>query len=317
VCVGFGVFFFWDVVGLYWVDVFGLCHADRCFFSLFSTDGPGPVLLPHLTDKTKIYREEKGKTVVVDKVYHRDSKLKNARKDITMKEVSKHNTREDAWICVEGRAYDVTKYVEYHPGGWLPIANLAGKDVTDAFANYHPASVYQKLLPSYYVGDIVDYKVSDFVEEHRALRQELLRQGKFETRPTFYIGLGLWLCALFTGALYMTIFRATFQEHMVGAVLMACFWQQIAFFGHDIGHNAISHTRQTDLRTGILIGNTTGGISLAWWKRSHNVHHVVCNSIENDPDNQHLPIFAVDKKYFGKFFSSYHQKYFTTDAIAR
>ena len=51
--------------------------------------------------------------------------------------------RNDAWIIVEGRAYDVTKYVEHHPGGWLPIANLAGKDVTDAFANYHPASVFE------------------------------------------------------------------------------------------------------------------------------------------------------------------------------
>ena len=200
-----------------------------------------------------------------------------------MAEVAKHNTRQDAWICVEGRAYDVTKYVEYHPGGWLPISNLAGKDVTDAFANYHPASVYQKLLPSYYMGDIIDYNVSDFVQEHRALRQELLRRGQFETRPTFYVGLGLWLFTLFSSALYMTIVRTTFNEHMCGAFLLACFWQQIAFFGHDIGHNAISHRRQVDLKTGIIIGNTTGGISLAWWKRSHNVHHVVCNSIENDP----------------------------------
>jgi len=47
--------------------------------------------------------------------------------------------------------------------------------------------------------------------------------------------------------------------------------------------------------TGILIGNATGGISLAWWKRSHNVHHVVCNSIENDPDIQHLPVSPHSK----------------------
>ena len=76
-----------------------------------------------------------------------------------------------------GRAYDVSKYVENHPGGWLPIANLAGKDVTDAFANYHTARVYKRLLPAFYIGDVADYKVSDFVREHRALRQELLRRG--------------------------------------------------------------------------------------------------------------------------------------------
>jgi len=66
-----------------------------------------------------------------------------------------------------------------------------------------------------------------------------------------------------------------------------------------------------------VLGNTTGGISIGWWKRSHNVHHVVCNSIENDPDIQHLPVFAIDKGIFGKFWSSYHQKWIVTDAVAR
>jgi delta8-fatty-acid desaturase len=104
---------------------------------------------------------------------------------------------------------------------------------------------------------------------------------------------------------------------MAGAVLMAAFWQQIAFYGHDIGHNAVTHKRKGDLFWGILIGNTTGGISLGWWKRSHNTHHIVCNSIENDPDIQHLPFFAVVPDMLQRFWSSYHEKYFDTDAFAR
>jgi len=103
----------------------------------------------------------------------------------------------------------------------------------------------------------------------------------------------------------------------VGAGFMALFWQQLAFFGHDIGHNAISHRRKDDLWYGIFFGNTLGGISLGWWKRSHNVHHIVCNSIENDPDIQHLPLFAVTTGEFGRYFSTYHQKWFSTDAVAK
>lgn len=34
-----------------------------------------------------------------------------------MKELSKHNTKEDAWICIEGKAYNVTKYITCHAGG--------------------------------------------------------------------------------------------------------------------------------------------------------------------------------------------------------
>merc|ERR1711871_394880 len=264
-----------------------------------------------------IFREQKGKSVQVPDVYWNASKRAKARAGITMAEVAKHNSRQDAWICVEGHAYDVTKYVEHHPGGWLPIANLAGKDVTDAFANYHPASVYEKLLPSYYVGRIVDYKVSDFVKEHREVRQRLLREGAFETRPSFYFTFGAWYVSLFVGGIFMTVCRPSVAEHMIGAVLLATFWQQVAFFGHDIGHNAVTHDRKRDLWWGLVLGNTTGGISLGWWKRSHNVHHVVCNSIENDPDIQHMPIFAVDDGIFGKFWSSYHQKWVITDLAAR
>jgi sphingolipid 8-(E/Z)-desaturase len=92
-------------------------------------------------------------------------------KQITMKEVAKHTSRNDLWIMVEGKAYDVTPFVDDHPGGWLPMVNMGGKDCTDAFANYHPARVYKTMLPSYYIGEVVDYKVSSFVKGHRAIRQ--------------------------------------------------------------------------------------------------------------------------------------------------
>merc|ERR1711907_112837 len=173
-----------------------------------------------------IWREERGISVKVPEVFKKVKKA--ARKDITMAEVAKHNTRKDAWVCVEGRAYDVTNYVESHPGGWLPISNLAGKDVTDAFANYHPASVYEKLLPNFYLGEIVDYKVSDFVKEHREVRQTLLKEKLFETDMSFYAKYGLWYASLFFGSLFFTILRPSVVEHMIGAALMAAFWQQIA-----------------------------------------------------------------------------------------
>lgn len=46
---------------------------------------------------------------------------------------------------------------------------MLGKDCTDPFLNYHPEYV-NKIIKSFYIGDITDYKVSDFVKEHRKLR---------------------------------------------------------------------------------------------------------------------------------------------------
>ncbi|MBA0592433.1 hypothetical protein Gorai_009415, partial [Gossypium raimondii] len=34
-------------------------------------------------------------------------------------------------------------------------------------------------------------------------------------------------------------------------------------------------------------------ISIAWWKWTHNAHHIACNSLDCDPDLQHIPVFAV------------------------
>ncbi|KAL5663122.1 hypothetical protein ACJX0J_023230, partial [Zea mays] len=35
----------------------------------------------------------------------------------SMKEAALHNTPDDCWVVVDGKIYDVTKYLEDHPGG--------------------------------------------------------------------------------------------------------------------------------------------------------------------------------------------------------
>ncbi|CAO2188006.1 unnamed protein product [Urochloa humidicola] len=53
-------------------------------------------------------------------------------KSYTKEEVSKHNTRKDCWIIIKDKVYDVTPYVEEHPGG-DSILNNAGDDSTEGF----------------------------------------------------------------------------------------------------------------------------------------------------------------------------------------
>lgn len=36
---------------------------------------------------------------------------------ISAQEVSKHNTREDCWVIIHDKVYDLTNFLPEHPGG--------------------------------------------------------------------------------------------------------------------------------------------------------------------------------------------------------
>ena len=58
-------------------------------------------------------------------------------KKITLDEVKKHNKETDAWMVIDNKVYDVTKYMDKHPGGKEAILRYAGKDATKAFYQIH------------------------------------------------------------------------------------------------------------------------------------------------------------------------------------
>lgn len=223
-------------------------------------------------------------------------------------------------IIIHDCVYDVTDYQAHHPGGSLVLNHLAGKDATDVFENYHRAHVAKYLLPSHFVGRLSDpAPVPAHVQDFRALRQELLARGMFEVQPTFYFQLYAWLAALFLTSLYCTLCGGTnFWVHMVGAVLMGLFWQQFAGLGHDLGHTAVSKSWHQDHQFGSIIGSCLTGLSTAWWKRNHNTHHVVPNSVEDDPNIQHMPLLAVSEQVISKpYWSSYYDRGFMLSRIGQ
>ena len=59
------------------------------------------------------------------------------RQDITIDEVARHNSEDDAWMAVRGKVYNITKYAKYHPGGPKILYAAAGKDATALFDKYH------------------------------------------------------------------------------------------------------------------------------------------------------------------------------------
>ncbi|NXR23451.1 NB5R4 reductase, partial [Cinclus mexicanus] len=78
--------------------------------------------------------------------------LKGRLIEVTEDELSKHNKKEDCWICIRGYVYNVTPYMEYHPGGEDELMKAAGTDGTDLFDQVHRWVNYESMLKECLVG---------------------------------------------------------------------------------------------------------------------------------------------------------------------
>ena len=73
---------------------------------------------------------------------------------ISMALVVSHNRPSDAWTAIDGRVYNITKFLEYHPGGGV-IMECIGKDGTQLFhAHSTHTEKAHKILEKFYIGDV-------------------------------------------------------------------------------------------------------------------------------------------------------------------
>ncbi|KAF3435988.1 hypothetical protein FNV43_RR23080 [Rhamnella rubrinervis] len=76
------------------------------------------------------------------------------RKVYTLAEVSEHNSRENCWLVIDGKVYNVTKFLEDHPGGDEVLLSATGKDATDDFEDIGHSTSARAMMDEFYVGDI-------------------------------------------------------------------------------------------------------------------------------------------------------------------
>ncbi|EFP82580.2 uncharacterized protein PGTG_08776 [Puccinia graminis f. sp. tritici CRL 75-36-700-3] len=80
-------------------------------------------------------------------------------KSLTREEVAKHDKQGDLWCIIDTAVYDLSKFVDLHPGGAFVLLdkNIAGKDATKAFFGLHRSEVLKKYA-RYLIGRIEDEK---------------------------------------------------------------------------------------------------------------------------------------------------------------
>jgi cytochrome b involved in lipid metabolism len=74
-----------------------------------------------------------------------------AQSGYTMAQVAAHSSASSCWAAINGNVYDLTSWVNQHPGGPGAILSLCGTDGSDAFNGQHggqrrPASELAQFL---------------------------------------------------------------------------------------------------------------------------------------------------------------------------
>ncbi|CAK9012753.1 Cytochrome b5 isoform A (AtCb5-A) (Cytochrome b5 isoform D) (AtCb5-D) [Durusdinium trenchii] len=77
-----------------------------------------------------------------------------ASRVVTKEELGKRCGQEDCWVALHGAVYDLTKFMENHPGGKHAILNVAGRDATEDFSSAGHGTHHRNVLSKVFVGTL-------------------------------------------------------------------------------------------------------------------------------------------------------------------
>ncbi|KAI6173554.1 Cytochrome b5 heme-binding domain-containing protein [Aphelenchoides besseyi] len=77
-------------------------------------------------------------------------------KQLTRAEVAEHNSNKSNWIVIGNKVYDVTKFMDEHPGGCEVLLEKAGEDRTEAFEDVGHSTDAREMKKDFLVGELVE-----------------------------------------------------------------------------------------------------------------------------------------------------------------
>ncbi|KAI9027167.1 hypothetical protein CLU79DRAFT_740580 [Phycomyces nitens] len=108
----------------------------------------------------------------------------------THAQVAKHNTADSCWVIHNDKVYDVTEFVNDHPGGDDLILDYAGKDITaimkDVIEHAHSDAAYE-ILDEYMIGSLDDHPPTSKDIDRDALHRQRMKLLEEEVESKTYV----------------------------------------------------------------------------------------------------------------------------------
>ncbi|AOW03954.1 uncharacterized protein YALI1_D15063g [Yarrowia lipolytica] len=76
------------------------------------------------------------------------------KKIFTLKQVAEHKDRNDLWMIINGKVYDISSFVDEHPGGEEVLLDAGGTEATNAFDDVGHSEDAYGILNDLYVGEV-------------------------------------------------------------------------------------------------------------------------------------------------------------------
>jgi len=224
-------------------------------------------------------------------------------------EIGIHNKKNDSWLVIEGKVYDVSSWALRHPGGPYVLNVYAGQDATEPFYALHPdVETTRKYLSALCIGEVRDNKEEGnqklkphfnepLLVDFRQLREKVRKMGLYDVNWWFYMGMLGHIILLEALSYYLMLnFGTGWPIYLLCAVILTTAQAQAGWLQHDFGHLSVFKNSRWNhwLHTFTLCH--LKGASRTWWNWRHFLHHAKPNVVYKDPDIRMSYVFVVGKE---------------------
>ncbi|KAL8941331.1 MAG: hypothetical protein Q9216_002316 [Gyalolechia sp. 2 TL-2023] len=75
-------------------------------------------------------------------------------KEMTLEEISSHNSKKDLYLVIHDKVYDATNFIDEHPGGEEVLLDVGGQDATEAFEDVGHSDEARSILEGLKAGEL-------------------------------------------------------------------------------------------------------------------------------------------------------------------
>ncbi|KAJ1686105.1 hypothetical protein LUZ63_017495 [Rhynchospora breviuscula] len=106
-------------------------------------------------------------------------------KKFSASDVLLHTTKDDCWLLIRGKVYDVTKFLDDHPGGEEVLLQAsASGDATDAFETVGHSSSAETMMEGYLIGSVDGYVAPHVAAESASRAPSSVKTNQPAVPPT-------------------------------------------------------------------------------------------------------------------------------------